>query len=165
MLRGGEHRHIHANFRDDANCGKGLDTWSRCNNIELGKIFFSCSQDQRLQIEPTQFQGIHVGTDDAELFSLFSTHLSVYGRLNHFHGGFDVFCEIGCYIKRLAAFQQTRRNSRSRFAKDIGKHIVQFDIGNRQAVLGAILFPSGEVGQFPMIAHQIPKLADIRRGE
>ena len=27
MLRGGEHGHIHANFRDNANCGKGLDTY------------------------------------------------------------------------------------------------------------------------------------------
>ena len=33
MLRGGKHGHIHANFRDNANGGKGLDTRSRCNEV------------------------------------------------------------------------------------------------------------------------------------
>ena len=34
-----------------------------------------------------------------------------------------------------------------RLAKDIGKHIVQLDVGNGQAVLGTVLFPGGEIGQ------------------
>ena len=30
MLRGGKNGHIHANLRDDANSGKGLDTYMLC---------------------------------------------------------------------------------------------------------------------------------------
>lgn len=163
MLRGGEHRHIHANFRDDTNCGKGLDTWSRCNNIELGKIFFSGSQNQRLQVEPAQFQGIHVGTNDAELFSLFSTHLPVHSGLDFRYRSFDTFGEIWGHIKGFAAFQQPGRDGSSRFAKNIGEHIVQLNVGDRQAVLGTVFLPGSKAGQFPMVTHQIPKLADICR--
>lgn len=35
MLGEGEHRHIHSDFREDADGGKGLDTWRRHNKIEL----------------------------------------------------------------------------------------------------------------------------------
>ena len=39
MLRGGEHGHIHSDFRDNADSGKGLDTRSRHNKAQLRKIF------------------------------------------------------------------------------------------------------------------------------
>ena len=38
MLRGWEHRHIHSDFRDNADSGKGLDTWCRHNKVKLRKI-------------------------------------------------------------------------------------------------------------------------------
>lgn len=69
MLRGGEHGHIHSNFRNNANCGKGLDTRSRHNKIQLRKILFGSIQDQGFQIGFAEFKSSHVGTDDAELFS------------------------------------------------------------------------------------------------
>ena len=54
MLRGGEHGHIHADFGDNAYGGKGLDTRSHCNNVELREIFLSGGQNQRLQIQLAQ---------------------------------------------------------------------------------------------------------------
>ena len=39
MFRGGEHGHIHADFRNNAYGGKGLEPRSRCNNVELREIF------------------------------------------------------------------------------------------------------------------------------
>ena len=78
MLRGGEHGHIHSNFRNDTDSSKGLDTRRRHNKVELRKIFLSSCQNQRFQIKFTQVEAIHVGTDDAELFSLFFTHRSVH---------------------------------------------------------------------------------------
>ena len=91
MLRGWEHRHIHSDFRNDANSGKGLDTRSRHNKIELGKVLLSGRQNQGFQIELTQFKAVHVGADDAELFSLFSTHLSVHGGKDFFVSRFHAF--------------------------------------------------------------------------
>ena len=91
MLRGGEHGHIHSDFRNDADCGKGLDTRRRHNKFELRKIFLSSGQNQGFQIELAQFKAVHVGTDDAELFSLFSTHLTVYGGKHLFVSRFHAF--------------------------------------------------------------------------
>lgn len=48
-------------------------------------------------------------------------------------------------------------------AKDIRKHIIQLDVGNGEAVLDAVFLAGGEVGQFPTVTYQIPKLADICR--
>lgn len=47
--------------------------------------------------------------------------------------------------------------------KHIGEDIIEFDVGNNQAVLCTVLFADIEVGKFPAITHQIPKLSDIRR--
>lgn len=104
-----------------------------------------------------------MGTDDAELFSLFSTHLSVHSGLDLLHRSFDAFGEVWAHIKGFAAFQQPGRDGGSRLAKDIGKYIVQFYVGNGQAVLGTVLFPCGEAGQFPIVAHQVPKLPNLSR--
>ena len=91
MLRGGKHGHIHSNFGNDADSGKGLDTRHRHNKVELRKILFSSGQNQRFQIEFAQFKAVHVGTDDAEFFSLFFTHLSIYGGKHLFVGRFHAF--------------------------------------------------------------------------
>ncbi|MFR1518386.1 MAG: hypothetical protein ACLSVG_06375, partial [Clostridia bacterium] len=116
MLRGGEHGHIHSDFRNDANSGKGLDT-RRCNKIELRKILLSGRQNQRFQIELAQFQAIHVGTDDAELFSLFSTHLSV-------HSGKYLF------VRCFHAFGTETRNIR-----DFLSCVIQNHSGNSRGCL------------------------------
>ncbi len=60
MLRGGEHGHIHSNFRNDTGCGKRLNTRHCHNGIRLRKVFFSGRQDQEFQIELAQFEAIHV---------------------------------------------------------------------------------------------------------
>ena len=111
MLRGREHGHIHSDFRDDANGSKGLDTRHRHNKVELRKVFLRGGQDKRFQVGFAQFKTVHVGTDDAELFSLFDTHLSVHGGLNFLNRGFEPLVEEGSHIKGLVVFQEPRGNS------------------------------------------------------
>ena len=163
MLRGGEHGHIHSNLRNDADCGKGLDTRRRHNKVKLRKVFLSSSQNQRFQIKLTQLETIHVGTNDAELFSLFSTHLSVHGSKHLFIGRFHAFCtearNICDFLCRI--FQNAGSNCGGRLAEHIREHIVQFEIGNGQTVLSPIFLAGSEVGKFPSVTHQIPKLADV----
>lgn len=48
------------------------------DKVELGKMFLSSGQDKGFQIGIAEFKVVHVGTDDAEFFSLFSTHLSIH---------------------------------------------------------------------------------------
>jgi hypothetical protein len=103
-----------------------------------------------------------MGTDGAELFSLSSTHLSIHRGLDLFTR--RVMCLLRrCHVKRRSAFQQTGRDSGDCLAEDIGKHIVRFDVRSGQAVLGAVFLPGGEVGQFPVVAYQIPELAGVCR--
>lgn len=45
VLRGRKHGHIYSNFRNDSDSGKGLNTWHCHNKFELGKVFFSRSQN------------------------------------------------------------------------------------------------------------------------
>ena len=101
MLRGGKHGHIHSNFRNDADRGKESDTRRRYNKVKLRKVFLSSSQNQRFQIKLTQLETIHVGTDDAELFSLFSTHLSVHGSKHLFIGRFHIVRSKGRNIRNF----------------------------------------------------------------
>ena len=103
MLRCGKHGHIHSNFRNDADRGKGLDTRRRHNKIELGKVFLSGGQNQGFQIELAQFQSVHVGTDDAEFFGLFHTHLSVRSGLDFLNWCFDSLVEEWSYMKGFVA--------------------------------------------------------------
>ena len=101
MLRGGKHGHIHSDFRNDADRGKGSDTRRRYNKVKLRKVFLSSSQNQRFQIERAQFKTVHVGTDDAELFSLFSTHLSVHGSKHLVIGRFHTVRSKGRNIRKF----------------------------------------------------------------
>ncbi len=101
MLRGGKHGHIHSNFRNDADRGKELDSRRRHNKVKLRKVFLSSSQNQRFQIKLTQLETIHVGTDDAELFSLFSTHLSVHGSKHLLIGRFHTVRSKGRNIRNF----------------------------------------------------------------
>ena len=103
MLRGGKNGHIHANLRDDANSGKGLDTRHRHNKTQLGKILLGGCQNQRFQIEFAQFKAVHVGTDDAEFFGLFHTHLSVRSGLDFLNRCFDSLVEEWSYMKGFVA--------------------------------------------------------------
>lgn len=91
MFRGGEHGQIYSDFRNDANSGKGLDTRRRHNEAQLSKVFLGGRQNQGFQIELAQFKAVHVGPDDVELFSLFSTHLSLHSSKDLFVSCFHTF--------------------------------------------------------------------------
>lgn len=151
MLRGGKHGHIHSNFRNDANSGKGLDTRHRHNKVELRKIFLSSGQNQGFQMKFVQFKAVHVGTDDAELFSLFFTRLYV-------HGGKDVlisrFHAFGAEARNICNFLRwIFQNPSSDCGGCFAKHIIQFMIGDSQAVLRPVFLASGKVGEFPAITE------------
>ena len=165
MLRGWEHRHIHSDFRDNADSGKGLDTWCRHNKVKLRKIFLSSCQNQRFQIEFAQFKAVHVGTDDAELFSLFFTHHSVHSSEDFLVSRFHVLGaesrNIRDFLRRVV--QNTDSDGGGCLAEHIREHIIQFKVGDSQAVLRPIFLTGGEAGKFPTITEQVSKLADICR--
>ena len=105
-----------------------------------------------------------MGTDDAELFSLFFTHLSVQSGEYLFIGCFHAFGAESrniCNFLRWV-FQNPGRDCRGGFTENIREHIVQLEVGDSQAVLRPVLFPSCEIDEFPAVTHQIPKLTNIR---
>ena len=72
----------------------------------MGKIFLSDGQDKRVQIGLAQFKAVHVGTDDAEFFGLFHTHLSVRSGLDFLNWCFDSLVEEWSYMKGFVASSQ-----------------------------------------------------------
>ena len=155
MLGGREHGHIHSDFRNDANSGKGLDTRHRHNKVELRKILFCKGKNKRFQVGFANIKAVHVGPDNAELFSLFDTQFSVHGSKDFFIGCFHAFgtkCgNIGNFL--CWVLQQSGCDRSSCFTEHVREHVVQFDVGNRQAVLSTVLFAGGEVCELPAIAN------------
>ena len=52
---------------------------------------------------------------------------------------------------------------REDFSKHVRKHIIQLQIGNGEAVLGAVLLSGQHIGELHTAAHQVTELADVRR--
>lgn len=75
MLGGGKHEHVHSNFGNDANCGKGLDTRHRHNKVELRKIFFAVDRimDSRLSLHSSR---LSMWERMMRSFSACSSHIS-----------------------------------------------------------------------------------------
>ena len=100
MLWGGRHGHIHTNFRNDPDYRIGLDTRHRHNQFELVEKFLGSRQDQWFQIRFAKTKAVHVGTDNAELFSLFSTHFTVSSLYFH-HGCLNSLVKERDHIERF----------------------------------------------------------------
>ena len=104
-----------------------------------------------------------MGTDDAELFSLYFTHLSVYGGKHLFIGCFHPFgAEARNICDFLCGVVQNPGSDCGRYlAEHIQEHIVQFEVGDSQTVLRPVFLANGKVSEFSAITKQIPKLANI----
>ena len=165
MLRGGEHGHIHSDFRNDADCGKGLDTRA---------VITSSSEEDISQ----------QWTESGSRLSLHSSRLSMWERMMRSFsacsahispstGGKDFFVSrfhvLGAESRNIRDFlrrvvQNTDSDGGGCLAEHIREHIIQFKVGDSQAVLRPIFLTGGEAGKFPTITEQVSKLADICGG-
>ena len=66
-------------------------------------MLLCCGKNQRFQIGFAQFKNVHVGTDDAEFFGLFHTHLSVRSGLDFLNWCCDSLVEEWSYMKGFVA--------------------------------------------------------------
>ena len=69
-------------------------------------------------------------------------------------------CHVGDLLGRM--LQHPSDDVRRRLAKHIGENVIQFDVRHGKTVLCAFFFTDNEIGKFPTLANQIPKLANIR---
>ena len=106
-----------------------------------------------------------MGLDDAGLFSLFFTHLSVHGSDHLFIGRFHASGAEGRNVSKFLSwiFQNPSNDCGGSLADHIRAHIVQFEVGDGQAVLCPVFLTSYKVGEFPVVMQQIPQLANICR--
>ena len=109
------------------------------------------------------FKLVDVSKALAKLDSLFGRDCPINSRLDFRNGGFASWVDKRRDIKGFAGmFQDIVGNGTSRLSKNIAEDIIKFQVGNRQAVLGAVLFAGEHVGKLGAVADQIPKLADFR---
>ena len=140
-----------------------MDTRNGQEQFDLRQEFFSDDPYLGFEIFLAEFKTFHVRADNAELFSLLGAHDSVRGGLNFFGRSFELFGEIRLDVKGFWTFEQAFRDGGSGFAEDVRKNVVQLDVGNGEAILGAVFFAGCVACQLKAIAHQISKLANVRR--
>ena len=83
-----------------------------------------------------------MGTDNAELFSLFSTHLSVHSGLDFLNRGLDIFREIRGHIERFMdklGMVYLFSLNRARADADV---VLPRDSGRTMVCFGRVLLPS-----------------------
>ena len=99
-----------------------------------------------------------MGTDDAELFSLFFTHHPVHSSEDFLVSRFHVLGSEARNIRNFLhwIFQNTGSDCGGCLAEHIREHIVQFEIGDRQTVLRPVFLAGSKVGEFPAVTYQIP---------
>ena len=91
--------------------------------------------------------------DDAGLFSLFFTHLSVHGSDHLFIGRFHASGAEGRNIRKFLRwiFQNPSSDCGGSLAEHIREHIVQFEVGD------------GQSSFVPGFSHQLVKLVSFQR--
>jgi hypothetical protein len=109
-------------------------------------------------------QAIHVGTDDFELLRLLGAHQAVDGGLDFGGVGFAAPVDERPDVKAAVRVQQKLLSDCGRaFAEHVREYTVELDVGNRQAVLGAVLLPAREIREFAPIPDKVAQLAHCGR--
>ena len=100
----------------------------------------------------------------AEFDGLFMGDSAVHSGLNLGDWGFTTPVNERRNVERLPGVcQDVLGDGRRGLAEYVRKHIVEFEIGHGETVLGVILFADDHVGELHAVANEVTKLADDRR--
>jgi hypothetical protein len=107
---------------------------------------------------------IYVAHALTKLDSMCRRHGAINCNLNFFNRGLASTMYEWCNIKVDSwVVQHELDDGRRRFAKNICEHIIEFQIGDGQAVESAVLLAGDHIGQFGAVSNEFAKLTDIRR--
>ena len=100
----------------------------------------------------------------AQLHSLFGRNSAVHSGLNLRKRSFAASVHELCNIEMFTGmFEDVFGNGTSRFAEDIGEHVIQPEIGDGETVLGTVLLASQHIRQLHAVADKIAQMANSWR--
>ncbi|MPM62670.1 hypothetical protein SDC9_109547 [bioreactor metagenome] len=102
MLGRRKHGHIHANFRENGDSRKQLDTRYGHDQFILGTELFSKTKNKGIQLSPAKRKIVQVAADNLQLFSLFGVHHAIHSFLNDLDRGFRPAIDKRSHIKGAA---------------------------------------------------------------
>ena len=156
MFRRRKHGHIHANFRDNGNSRRGLDTRNGRNEVNLRTELLGKRRDERIGFSTSFVNGVNVGTDNAEFRHLFETNKSVHSRLDFVNRSFTLRIDKRRDIEiSVRANRKHVHNGGAGFAENVGENVVEFNVGDGKAILSAVLLTDRNVGKFVTVAGEI----------
>ena len=165
VFGGFELLHIDADFADHANGSQGVgDTGDSKQQFDLARVRFSEFEDELTQDIPKVVKVGDVRADNLELFSLPRREGAVYSFQDFLGRSLAAFIHHGRDVEVLARMLQQLTDDGGRaLSEHVTEHVIQFEVGNSEAVLDAILFSSGNPDELLVVTAQVPQLTDILR--
>lgn len=161
-----EHGHISADLGEDSDgChGVGVEAREGANPVEGGCVGGDEAVDFDFDFRAVLEKFVDVVETLAEFDSLLMGDSAVHSGLNLGDWGFTAPVNERRDVKRLPGVRQDVLGDGTRgLAEHVREHIVEFEVGHGETVLGAILFAGDHVGELAAIANQVTELTDDGR--
>ncbi len=99
-----------------------------------------------------------------QFHSLLRRDSAVYSGLNLGYRSLAALVHELCDIEMFTGMREdVFGNGASRFAKDIGKHIIQLEIGHGETILSAVLLAGQHIRQLDAVTNEIAQMANSWR--
>ena len=157
--------HISPDFRNHTNGSHGIgDAGDGKQQFDLAGIRFSELKDELLQRIPKVIKIGNMLADDLELFRLPGREGTIYGPLNFLRGSLTAFVEERRDIKGFTRMLQQLTDDGGRALNEhTTEHVIQFEVGDCEAVMGTVLLSRGIPDEFLIVAAQVTQLTNILR--
>lgn len=146
MFRRREHGHVRTNLGENGNGGHRVPAqpWQDIKQVQDSGKAFCDGEDFLLDFFPVGLKLVNVSKALAELDSLFGGDCPINGGLYFVNRGFVASVHKRSDIKGFAGVVEDEPgDGTGRLTKNVTEYIVKFQVGNSQAVLGAV-FLAGE---------------------
>ena len=157
--------HISPDFRNHTNGSHGIgDTGDGKQQFSARVLRFSELKDELLQRITKVVEIGNVLADDLELFRLPGREGTIYSLLNFLRGSLAAPVKERRDIKGFTRMlQQLTDNGGRALAEHVTEHVIQFEVGDRETVLGTVLLSRGIPDELLIVAAQVTQLTNILR--
>lgn len=121
-------------------------------------------KDELLQRIPKVVKTGNVPADDLEFFRLPHRESAIHSLLNLLRRSLAERMKEGLDIKGFSRMlQQLTDNGGRALAEHVTEHVIQFEVGNGETVLGAVLLSGSVPDELLVVTAQVAQLANILR--
>ena len=158
-----EHGHIDTDFGNERNCSHWILVEARdgVDQIKSGCERRNDSADFNFNDSSVRFELVDVIEALAKFDGLFMADSAVDGGLNLRQRCFAAEVNKGRNIECFSGMCENKLSDGTcGFTEHVSEHNIEFEVGNGQTVLGAVLFAVEHIAEFDAVANEIAELAD-----